>query len=84
VDWSFLANLNPDSLQTVQGAKLEPHWRPSEDSAYEEAVRDLYPDGIYRVQFERHGYFCVDSTLSKERPVFNRTVALRDSWSKGK
>jgi glutaminyl-tRNA synthetase len=36
-------------------------------------------------QFERIGYFCVDNKLSKPgAPVFNRTVALRDSWAKSK
>jgi len=34
------------------------------------------------VQFERHGYFCRDVEASPGRPVFNRTVGLRDSWAK--
>jgi glutaminyl-tRNA synthetase len=97
-DWSFTENLNPDSLRVVRGAKLEPNWglpsgsdsdsmrwnaAPTE-GAGAEALRTLYPDGIYRLQFERHGYFCVDRAHSKERPVFNRTVPLRDSWAKAK
>ena len=35
-----------------------------------------------RVQFERLGYFCVDPDSTPERPVFNRTVTLKDSWAK--
>jgi glutaminyl-tRNA synthetase len=34
------------------------------------------------VQFERQGYFCLDPDSAPEKPVFNRTVALRDSWAK--
>ncbi len=64
----FLENLNEDSLVVVRG-KLEP------------GLRDA-PAGS-RVQFERHGYFCVDSVDSRPgKPVFNRTVALRDTWAK--
>ena len=44
-------------------------------------MRDLAPGA--RCQFERLGYFCVDTRDSSPgRPVFNRTVTLRDSWSK--
>jgi glutaminyl-tRNA synthetase len=39
------------------------------------------PSGA-RVQFERLGYFCVDPDSSAERPVFNRTVTLRDTWAR--
>jgi glutaminyl-tRNA synthetase len=35
-----------------------------------------------RVQFERQGYFCVDPDSTTERPVFNRTTTLRDTWAK--
>jgi len=35
-----------------------------------------------RVQFERIGYFCVDKDSAPTRPVFNRTVTLKDSWAK--
>ena len=35
-----------------------------------------------RVQFERLGYFCVDPDRNADRPVFNRTVTLRDTWAK--
>jgi glutaminyl-tRNA synthetase len=34
------------------------------------------------VQFERQGYFCLDTDSTPEKPVFNRTVSLRDSWAK--
>ena len=64
---SFLDHLNPDSLQTVR-AKVEP-------SLLEMPVGS-------RVQFERTGYFCIDPDSQPGRPVFNRTVGLRDSWGK--
>ncbi len=61
--------LNPDSLRTMKGCMLEP------------SVRDAAP--LSRYQFERQGYFCVDSAESKPQSlVFNRTVTLRDSWAK--
>ena len=61
--------LNPDSLRLVGQAALEP------------ALAEAEPD--QRFQFERLGYFCADSVLScPGRPVFNRTVTLRDSWAK--
>jgi glutaminyl-tRNA synthetase len=64
----FTANLNPNSLEVITGCKLEP------------ALRDA-PVGS-RYQFERLGYFCVDSDTAPGKPVFNRTVALRDTWAK--
>jgi glutaminyl-tRNA synthetase len=65
----FLTNLNPDSLEVLQSAKIEP------------SVRGAAPGTRY--QFERLGYFCVDSKDSTDStPVFNRTVTLRDSWAK--
>ena len=65
----FLDLLNPDSKVVMQGAKAEP------------SLAEL-PVGE-SVQFERQGYFCVDSVESrKEKPVFNRVVTLRDSWAK--
>jgi glutaminyl-tRNA synthetase len=61
--------LNPNSLTVLTGARLE----PSLASA---------PPGA-RFQFERNGYFCVDSRDSAPgRLVFNRTVGLRDTWAK--
>ena len=64
----FTANLNPGSLEVISGCKLEP------------ALRDA-PVGS-RYQFERLGYFCVDPDSAPGKPVFNRTVALRDTWAK--
>jgi glutaminyl-tRNA synthetase len=65
----FLEFLNPDSLSVVQG------W-------VEEAVKTAAPETRY--QFERLGYFCTDRFEHKpgERLVFNRTVGLKDTWSK--
>ncbi|MGP0070840.1 MAG: glutamine--tRNA ligase/YqeY domain fusion protein [Bryobacteraceae bacterium] len=64
----FTANLNPQSLEIVSGAKLEP------------SLRAAKPGAGY--QFERLGYFSVDPDTTPERLVFNRTVALRDTWAK--
>ena len=64
---TFLDNINPDSLQVLSGCRAEP-------SLAEATLDD-------RFQFEREGYFCVDSRDSKAGAmVFNRTVTLRDSW----
>ncbi len=66
---SFIDFINPDSLETLTDCKLEPE------------LAAAAPGAIY--QFERLGYFCVDSRDSAAgRPVFNRTVTLRDSWAK--
>jgi len=65
----FKANLNPDSLEILTGCKLEP-------SLAVAVSGDTY-------QFERQGYFCVDSKNSRpDQLVFNRTVTLRDTWAK--
>jgi glutaminyl-tRNA synthetase len=64
----FTANLNPKSLEVVTGAKLEP------------SLAGAQPAGLY--QFERLGYFSVDPDSTPQQPVFNRTVALRDTWAK--
>jgi glutaminyl-tRNA synthetase len=64
----FTANLNPNSLEVLAGCKLEP-------SLAGAAAGSSY-------QFERLGYFCVDPDSTPARPVFNRTVALRDTWAK--
>jgi glutaminyl-tRNA synthetase len=64
----YRANLNPESLVVVSGAKLEP-------SLAGAAVGSKY-------QFERLGYFCVDKDSAPGRPVFNRAVTLRDTWAK--
>jgi glutaminyl-tRNA synthetase len=65
----YKVNLNPNSLTVVQTAKLEP------------SLAAAAPGSRY--QFERLGYFCVDSKDSRPgAPVFNRTVSLRDTWAK--
>ena len=64
---NFLEVINEDSLKVIS-AKVEP---------YIESLKSGQT-----VQFERMGYFTADSKLSKDRPVFNRTVGLRDNWSK--
>jgi len=69
-DGDFLADLNPASLETIDDARLEP------------SLAGLEPGE--RVQFERLGYFCADPDTTPERPVFNRTVTLRDTWAKVK
>jgi glutaminyl-tRNA synthetase len=64
----FTANLNPDSLELLTEVRLEP------------GLADVKPGE--RFQFERQGYFSVDPDSREGRPVFNRTVSLRDSWAK--
>lgn len=65
----YLEFVNPESLQVVTGY-LEPSLKDAK-------VED-------KVQFQRIGYFCVDKDSTPEKPVFNRTVSLRDSWAKMK
>ena len=66
---SFLDNVNPESLVVLKGCRAEP-------SLLQAQVGEGF-------QFEREGYFCLDSVDSKpEALVFNRTVTLRDSWGK--
>jgi glutaminyl-tRNA synthetase len=64
----FKYNLNPDSCQVLNSCRVEP------------SLADASP--LSRFQFERLGYFCVDPDSSDEKPVFNRTVSLRDTWAK--
>src|SRR5258707_2055702 len=64
----FTANLNPNSLETVADLKLEPSLTSAEPGA--------------RYQFERLGYFCVDPDSKPGALVFNRTVALKDTWAR--
>ena len=65
----FRDALNPDSLVTLTSCRVEPSLKGAEPGS--------------RLQFERQGYFCVDSVdSSPQAPVFNRTVTLRDSWAK--
>jgi glutaminyl-tRNA synthetase len=65
---TFLANLNPKSLEVLTGCKLEP-------SVAGSAVGKTF-------QFERLGYFCVDKDSQPGKLVFNRAVTLRDTWAK--
>jgi len=66
---TFVDHINSDSLEIIKNAKLEPFLRKAEKGD--------------RFQFERLGYFCIDSKDSRpENPVFNRTVTLRDTWAK--
>ncbi len=64
----YTANLNPASLERLRGCRAEP------------SLTGASPGSHY--QFERQGYFCVDSDSTEGRLIFNRTVALRDSWAK--
>ena len=68
VGGDFTADLNPHSLERLTQSQLEP------------ALRSAVPGEA--VQFERQGYFCLDPDSVANRLVFNRTVALRESWSK--
>lgn len=64
----YLMHLNPDSLNIISEARLEP------------SLVGAKPDDKY--QFERIGYFCVDKDSVKDRLIINRTVSLKDTWSK--
>ncbi len=66
---NFLDAINPDSLQIIKGAMVEP------------SLSDIQQGE--RFQFEREGYFCVERAATDEAdPVFNRIVTLRDSWAR--
>ncbi|MGF1467288.1 MAG: glutamine--tRNA ligase/YqeY domain fusion protein [Sandaracinaceae bacterium] len=68
-DVDFLTHLNPSSREILTGAKLEP------------SLANASPGD--RVQFERLGYFCADLVdHDRARPVWNRTIGLKDSWAK--
>ncbi len=65
----FTSYLNPSSVETLADCRMEP------------SLADAQPGARY--QFERQGYFCADTEESAPgKPVFNRTVALRDTWTK--
>ena len=64
----FVEELNPRSLERLEGCQLEPYLGGAEPGA--------------RVQFERLGYFCMDRDSAPGKPVWNRTVSLKDSWAK--
>jgi glutaminyl-tRNA synthetase len=65
---NFAADLNPQSLEVISDAKLEPALASDNSEA--------------PVQFERQGYFFSDRDSAPGKPVFNRTVGLRDTWAK--
>jgi glutaminyl-tRNA synthetase len=64
----FKSNLNPESLTTLSDCMIEP------------SLKDA--NALDRFQFERLGYFCVDTDTTNDRLVINRTVNLRDTWAK--
>ncbi len=64
---NFVADLNPDSLEVLRDARIEPAIAASTEA----------------MQFERQGYFTRDPDSTAARPVFNRTIGLRDSFAKG-
>ena len=64
----FAADLNANSLEVLREARLEPSLATS--------------NAADTVQFERQGYFCRDADSQPGRPVFNRTVGLRDTWAR--
>ena len=66
----FIDDINPDSIEILTDCRLEP------------SLADLPTDAP--IQFERLGYFYQDTDSTPENPVYNRTVALRDSWAKAK
>ena len=66
-DKDFMEFINPDSLNVIE-AFVEP------------SLKDAKP--LDRFQFQRLGYYCVDKDSTQKKLVFNRTVALRDSWAK--
>jgi len=66
---NFLDDINPDSLQVIENARIEP------------SLQEARPGEIF--QFLRKGYYCMDAKYSKEgRPVFNRTVTMKDTWAR--
>ena len=64
----FTTNLNPNSLQILKNCLIEPGLRKAQPGQY--------------YQFLRQGYFCADPDSTEQKPVFNRTATLRDSWKK--
>lgn len=69
-DGDFLDDLNPESLEAIADAKIEP------------SVTAFGPGE--RFQLERLGYFCTDPDSTEGKPVLNRTVTLRDAWARVK
>jgi len=73
-DGDIFADLNPDSIEVLRGALVEPSLIEKE---VERRLRGLGPTPV---QFERQGYFCADS--KSDGIVFNRTIGLRDTWAR--
>jgi glutaminyl-tRNA synthetase len=67
---NFAADLNPQSLEVLNAARIEPELVNAKAGEV--------------VQFERNGYFCADPDSGPDKPVFNRTIGLRDTWAKEK
>jgi glutaminyl-tRNA synthetase len=67
-DEDWMTHLNPHSLERLTGCQVEP------------SLKGAAPGS--RFQFERLGYFCVDSDSMPDHPVFNRTVSLKDAWAR--
>lgn len=73
---SFLDNLNPDSLRTINNCKIEP-------CILDDIKQEHYENGVaapVRFQFERMGYFCTDPDGNADHLVFNRSCTLKDSF----
>ncbi|MDE6326319.1 MAG: glutamine--tRNA ligase, partial [Duncaniella sp.] len=68
-DRDFRDMLNPDSLRVVDHVKVEPY------------LVEIAKPGL-PLQFQRIGYFTLDPDSTPEHPVFNRTIALKDTWEK--
>jgi glutaminyl-tRNA synthetase len=66
----FRELLNPDSLKTLKGCKMESYLKDAKNED--------------KFQFQRTGYFCIDKDSTPDNMVFNRTVSLKDSWAKAK
>ena len=64
----YMTYLNPDSLEVLKGCRVEPALGGVQVGSF--------------CQFERQGYFCVDPDSTQEKPVFNRSVSLRDEWAR--
>lgn len=65
---SFADNINPNSLVVLEHCKVEPYMAKAKTGD--------------NFQFMRQGYFCIDKDSTEQKPVFNRTVALKDSFAK--
>lgn len=67
-DIDFKEFINPDSLLVLKNCKIEPYAKSAKP--------------LDKFQFERKGYFCVDTDSKAGKLIFNRTVGLKDSWTK--